>query len=61
MTRTERRAADRRGTAPTGGRRAIDTVLARRTVDFGAVDPGEQGSGDQLPHRLARVVPPPLV
>jgi hypothetical protein len=50
MTRTERRAADRRGTAPSGVRRALGAVLAYRSSD--PIDP---------PHRLPRAVPPPLV
>jgi len=56
MTRTERRAADRRGTAPTGVRRALDAVLAHRTLD-----PDVPAGDSQLPHRTARLVPPPMV
>ena len=50
MTRTERRAADRRGTAPTGVRRALDADPPHRSAD--PIDP---------PHRVPRAVPPPLV
>jgi hypothetical protein len=57
MTRTERRAAARRGTAPTGVRRALDAALPRRSVD--PLDPGDPDA--RLPHRLSRFVPPPLV
>lgn len=49
MTRTERRAADRRGTAPSGVRRALGAVADRSADPIGP------------PHRLPRAVPPPLV
>lgn len=62
MTRTERRAAGRRGTAPTGVRRALDAVLPQRSADpVGSVDAGDPATFGDQPHRMARAVPPPLV
>ena len=62
MTRTERRAADRRGTAPTGVRRALDAVLPHRSLDASTGgDPSDPTGGAAQPHRLPRAVPPPLV